>query len=109
MLQPLDGPSKHGKLLSITTVTPVEVKVGAAPYSERKVITMQSSKLDTPDYGDFYVYFAEDDSTPSAATVSTNGFLHGKNAKESYEAGEKQRVWVMSVSITIHIRVAERS
>ena len=109
MLLPLDGPSKQGKILSVTTATPVEAKVGATPYSERKVITMQSTKIDSPNYGDFYVYFAEDDSTPSAATVSTGGFLQNKNSKESYEAGEQQRVWLMSVSVTIHIRIAERS
>jgi len=109
MLQPLDGPSKQGKLAGVTDAAPVEVKVGASAYSERKVITMQSTKIDTPDYGDFYVYFSEDDSTPTAITVSTNGFLQSKNSKESYEAGELQKVWVMSVNGTIDIRIAERS
>ena len=52
MLQPLDGPSKHGKLSGVTDSTPVEVKVGANPYEERKAITMQSTKKDT-NYGDF--------------------------------------------------------
>jgi len=108
MLQPLDGPSKHGKLSGVTDSTPVEVKVGANPYEERKTITMQSTKKDT-NYGDFYVFFAEDNSTPSAATVSENGFLHSKNSLQSYEAGEKQYVWVISVSGPIDIRIAERS
>jgi hypothetical protein len=108
MIQPLDGPAKQGKLTSVTDSTPVEVKVGASPFEERKVITMQSTKLDT-NFGDFYVYFAEGTSTPTAGTVSTNGFLHSKNSLQSYEAGELQRVWVMSVTGTIDIRIVERA
>lgn len=108
MILPLDGPSKQGKLTSVTDSTPVEAKVNASPYSERKVITLQSTKEDT-NYGSFYVYFSEDESTPSALTVSTNGFIQAKNAIHSYEAGEQQRVWVMSVSGSIDVRIAERA
>jgi hypothetical protein len=108
MLQPLDGPAKQGKLTGVTDSTPVEVKVDASPYEERKVITLQSTKQDT-NYGSFYVYFSEDGTTPSAGDVSDNGFVHPKNAIQSYEAGEQQHVWVMSVSGTIDVRVSERS
>lgn len=103
MLSPLDGPSKQGLLSSVGTATPVEVKVGASAFSDRKVITMQSED------GKFYVYFADTGETPSAATVAANGFTQFKDQKESYEAGEKQVVYVLSVSGTINIRIAERA
>lgn len=103
MILPLDGPSKQGLLSSVGTVTPVEVKVGASAFSERKVITLQS------DDGKFYVYFADAGETPSAATVAANGFIQFKDQKESYEAGDEQVVFVLSVSGTIDIRLAERA
>jgi len=108
MLRSLDGPAKSGKLTSVGIATPVEVKVGASAFEDRKVITMQSTKKDTPNYGDFYVYFADEGETPSAATVIANGQLQSKNAKESYEAGPSQVIYVLADSGTISIRITER-
>lgn len=108
MFKPLDGPAKSGKLLNVGTATPIEVKVGATSWEDRQVIVLQSTKKDSPDYGDFYVYFADEGETPNAATVSDIGFFQSKNAKEGYEAGPSQTVWVLSDSGTIHIRMSER-
>jgi len=107
MLQPLDGPSKSGKLSAVTATTPVEVKAGASAFNGRKVVTLQNSKEDT-NRGSFYVYFADEGETPTQANVEDNGFVQEKNVKESYEASSSQTVWVMAVSGTVDIRFAER-
>jgi len=101
MLLPLDGPSAQIKITSVGTVTPIEVKVGASALSERKVITMQPS-------GNMKVYFS-DGTTPSAATILANGLDHYKNTKETYEAGDSQKVFVLASSGTIDVVVVERA
>lgn len=102
MLQALDGPSKSFKLSSVGVATPVEVYASGSAFEERKVITLQSD-------GKFYVYFADEGETPNAATVSANGFIQYKNAKESYEASGSQAVFVLALSGTVDIRGAERA
>jgi hypothetical protein len=102
MYQPLDGPSAQIKLTAVDTVTPVEVKVGASALSERAVITMQPN-------GNMKVYFADGTTVPDAATVAANGLDHFKSAKETYEAGEKQKVYVLAVSGTIDVVIVERA
>ena len=101
MYSPLDGPSKQGKLSSVGTATPVEVKVDASAFEGRSVITLQGT-------GKFYIYFADEGETPNAATVSANGFEQAKDSINTYEAGSKQAVFVLSVTGTIDIRIAER-
>ena len=101
MLQPLDGPSKQFSV-TITDSTPVEVKAGVSVFSERKVITLQSN-------GKFYVYFADEGEIPNATTVSDNGFIQYKDAKESYEASGSQAVFVLALTGTVDIRGAERA
>lgn len=101
MFQPLDGPSKQIKLVGVGIATPIEVKVGASALTERAVITLQPN-------GKMKVYFG-DGSTPSAATVLANGLDHFKNAKETYEAGEKQQVWILAETGTINVVVVERA
>lgn len=102
MFQPLDGPSAQIKLTSVGTVTVVEAKVGANALTERAVITMQPS-------GKMKVYFGDGGAAPSAATVLANGLDHFKDAKETYEAGEKQKVYILAVSGTIDVVVVERA
>lgn len=102
MFQPLDGPAKQGKLSSVTTSAAVEVKVGASVFEDRKVITMQPT-------GNMKVYFADDGAAPSAATVLADGLDHAKGAKESYEAGAKQKVYVVASTGTIDVIVVERA
>lgn len=101
MLQPLDGPSLQG-VLSVGTGAVVEAKVSSNIYDGRKVITIQP-------LGKLYVYFADDGETPSVSDVSTKGFIHFKNAKESYEVGDKQKVYLLSASGTIDVKLAERA
>ena len=101
MFSPLDGPAAQVKLTGVGIVTPVEVKVGATALSERQVITMQPN-------GKMKVYFS-DGSVPSAATVLANGFDHFKDAKESYEAGEQQRVFVLAATGTVDVVIVERA
>jgi hypothetical protein len=101
MYQPLDGPSAQTKITSVGTTTPVEVKVGASPLTDRQVITMQPS-------GDMKVYFS-DGTVPSAATILANGLDHYKKAKETYEAGEKQKIYILAASGTIDVVVVERA
>ena len=101
MFQPLDGPSTQIKLTSVGTGTAVEVKVGSNALLDRAVITMQPT-------GNMRVYFS-DGTVPTAATVIANGFTHFKNAKETYEAGEKQRVFVTAVTGTIDVVIVERA
>jgi pantothenate kinase len=101
MFQPLDGPSAQTKITSVGIATPVEVKVGASALTDRQVITLQPT-------GNMKVYFS-DGSVPSAATVLANGLDHFKNAKETYEAGEKQRVFVLAATGTIDVVIVERA
>jgi hypothetical protein len=101
MFLPLDGPSAQTKLTSVGTVTPIEVKVGATALTDRQVITMQPS-------GNMKVYFS-DGTVPSAATVLANGFDHYKNTKETYECGEKQKIYVLAATSTIDVVIAERA
>lgn len=102
MLQPLDGPSKQGKLSGVTTSTAVEVKVGASSLEDRKVITLQPTS-------NIKVYFADDGVVPAAATVLSDGLDHFKNAKESYEAGPKQLLYIVAASGTADVIVVERA
>ena len=101
MLFPLDGPSSQ-TILSVGTGAVVEAKVGASSLEDRKVITLQPS-------GKIYVYFAAEGIVPSISDVSSYGFEHFKDAKETYEAGPKQKVYLLSVSGTVNVRIAERA
>lgn len=99
--QPLDGPSKQDRV-AVDTVTVKELKVGASALAERQVVTIQI--LD----GNGWLYFG-DGTTPSAATVTTKGFKLVKLAKESFEAGERQQLFIISDSGTINITFTERA
>jgi hypothetical protein len=101
MFQPLDGPSIQGKLLAVGTATPIEVKVGGTALSERAVVTLQPN-------GNMKVYFSSG-TVPNAATVLADGLDHFKSAKETYEAGENQKIYVLAATGTIDVIVVERS
>ncbi len=102
MLQPLDGPSAQTKLTSVGTATVVEAKAGVTRLEDRKVVTLQ------PD-ANMKVYFGDGTSTPSAATVLADGFDHPKSAKETYEAGDKQPIFILAATGTINVIVVERA
>lgn len=108
MFNPLNGPSKPGKMVAVGIATPVEVKKGAEALTERKVVTLQSHSVDD-DYGSFYVYLSDDGETPNAATVADHGFVQTANSLHSYEASETQAIWVLSLTGTIDIRFVERA
>ena len=99
--QPLDGPSSQDRV-SVTTSTVKELKVGASALPERQVVTVQSD-------GDIWVYFGDGGAAPSAATVSSKGFRQYKNGKDSYEASEKQSIYVVATSGTVNVTFAERA
>ena len=101
MLLPLDGPSKQLKI-TIDTVTPALAKADTLPKPERKVLTLQGN-------GRFYVYFADESGAPNAATVLANGFLQFKDQIETYEAADSQDVYLLAVSGTVDVVVAERA
>jgi len=102
MMLPLDGPSSQ-YTLSVNTTVVTEVKNGAERWAGRSVITLQ------PTDGRIYVFFGDGGPAPSAATVIARGFLIFKNAKETYEASDKQEVYILAVSGTVSVRVAERA
>jgi hypothetical protein len=102
MIQPLDGPSSQGTLSSVGTTTVVEAKVGVSPLEERKVITLQGDSR-------YYIYFGDGTGTPTAGTVTSNGFLAFKDAMVSLEASDSQSVYVLAVSGTVNIKIAERA
>lgn len=100
---PLDGPSVQGSL-SITDTTVVEVKVGASRYDERKVVSIQ------PTDGRIYIYLGDSSlAPPSVVDVQTKGFIVYKNAKETFEAGDKQPIYALAVSGTVDVRFSERA
>lgn len=101
-LLPLDGPSLQATIY-VTAAAAFQLKVGASPLTERKVITIQSTN------GKLYVYFAIDAGVPSAATIIADGFLVFKNQLVSLEVSEQQLVYVVSVSGTINVKIAERA
>jgi hypothetical protein len=102
MFKPLDGPSIQSTLASVGTVTVVEVKVGSSSLAERQAVTLQGD-------GKFYVYFGDGSTTPSAATVTSDGILVFKDQVMTFEAGEKQQLFVLSQSGTVNIKIVERA
>ena len=98
----LDGPAKQG-LISVTTGSASEVKIGASAFSERKVITLQ------PLGGTIRVYFADEGVVPSAGTVSSDGVRHFKNQKDTYEATNQQVLYIISESGSFDVVVIERA
>lgn len=101
MYQDLDGPAKQYSK-SVTSTVVVEVINVSALY-ERKVVTLQ------PIDGKIWVYFGDGDTTPSAATVKADGFIHFKNTRDSYEASTTQPLFIVADTGTVDVRIAERA
>jgi len=97
----LDGPAKQFSVL-VDTVTVVELKKDAAPLEERRVVTVQAD-------GKIYIYFGDEGVFPNAATVASDGFIHFKNGKETYEATDTQSLYVLAVTGSVTVRAAERA
>ena len=101
MLQPLDGPSSQ-EIKAVTSGTVFEAKIGASPLPERKVLTIQADQK-------YYVYFGDGSGAPSVATVQAHGFEIEKSIMLSLEASASQEVYLLAVSATANIRIAERA
>ena len=99
---PLDGPASQDRV-AVTTGTVTELKVAASALADRQVITVQ------PVDGNIWVYFGNGSSTPSAATVSAKGFKVVKMSKESFEAGERQQLFIVAESGTVNVTFTERA
>jgi len=90
----LDGPAINGAL-SVTT-TAEEVKVGASPLSERKVITIQ------PLDGDVYMGY-------SNTVTSSNGTKIFRGQIYAMEATDTLAVYIIASTGTIDVRITEVS
>lgn len=101
MLQPLDGPSAQA-VLTVTSSIVQEAKAGLSTLEERKVVTLQGDQK-------FYVYFGDGGAAPSAVTVSSQGIEIAKSAIATLEASTPQKLYLLAVSTTANIRVAERA
>jgi len=86
-----DGPAVQGTL-SVTAVEQ-EIKVGASALEDRKVVTVQ------PTNGRVYVSFQ----------TGIAGFLVYKNQMASFEASDKQPIYIISVTGTVSVKIAERA
>jgi hypothetical protein len=86
----------------VGTSSVVEAKVGSSALEERKVVTFQGD-------GKYYIYFGNGSSVPNAATVITNGFVAFKDSLVSIEASDSQPLYVLAVSGTVNIKLAERA
>jgi hypothetical protein len=102
MGQALDGPAKQG-IISATTASVTEVKIGASAFDERKVVTIQ------PLGGTIRVYFADEGIVPSAATVGSDGLQHFKRQKDTYEATCTQTLYIVAESGTFDVVIVERA
>jgi hypothetical protein len=102
MIEALDGPSSQG-VIPVSNSVVSEVKVGVTVLDERKVVTIQPS-------GKIRVYFGDGSTTPSAATVLSDGFKHGKDSIRSYEASSSQILYIVSdTGASINVTIAERA
>lgn len=97
----LDGPASQSRV-SVTTTTIQEMKVNASPLDERKVITFQP-------IGDYlYVYFGDGITTPSVATIQSDGFEYPPGLF-SIEAAGNQPVYMLAKNATLDVVFVERA
>jgi hypothetical protein len=93
MLQSLNGPAEYGAL-SVGSVTPIEVKVQATYLDDRKLITIQ------PLNGDVYYGYT------NAVTISTGTKIFSQQFFP-LETGFDLKIWLISVSGTVDVRITE--
>ena len=103
IVRPLIGPSAQ-TTLTVNSSTVQEVKVGVTALASRKLATLQ------PVSGKIYIYFGADGAgAPSPATVIADGAIIFKNAKETFEAGPLQPIYILAVSGLVDVKVIERA
>lgn len=89
----LDGPSVYGSITVGTT--PVELKVGASPFEERKAVTLISLNRN--------VYLGYD-----ASVTTSTGTLVFKNQLLLLEASSSMSIYLVATNNT-DVRIAELS
>jgi len=92
MYQPIDGPVVYFNI-SVST-TAVELKVGASPASERKMMIIQSLG------NRVYIGF-------SNAVTTSNGIELSKRQTLFIEVSELVNVWAIASAGTIDVRIVE--
>ena len=97
---PLDGPAKSYSLTVGNTVV-VEL-VSGTPLKDRDVVSVQ------PLNDHIWVYFGDENGAPDAATVAADGFLHFKKCLQTYEAGYRQKIYLLAVNNEADVRISER-
>ena len=102
MFLPLDGPAAQAKV-AVTATTVIEAKAGGSTFDERKVISIQ------PIGGNLYMYLGDGSGTPSTSTVQNNGFTLFQNGIYTYEASERQKLYILSVTGSINAVISERA
>jgi hypothetical protein len=101
MLAPLDGPSLQ-TTITVDSSTVQEIKVGGTALLERKVITLIPEQK-------VYLYFGGDAGVPSSVTVAADGIVLFRNQLITIEATDSQLVYILAVSTTADVKVAERA
>lgn len=101
MFQPLDGPSVQGAI-SVTNSLVKELKVNASVFPDRLIISFQ------PLNGNVYIYFGDGVNTPSVSDMQTKGFVYYQNNIYEIEASVGQPIFVLAVSTTVNLILAER-
>jgi hypothetical protein len=92
MYQPVDGPIVYSNINVSTTA--VELKVGATPSAERKVIIVQSLG------NRIYIGF-------DSGVTTSNGIELSKRQTLFLEVSENANIWAIASSGTIDVRIAE--
>jgi hypothetical protein len=95
MFFPCDGPSVEDEI-SVGAVTPTELKVGASPLRERKVVTFQ------PQGGRIRWGFTN-------GISSSKGYIAFNNQIVTVEAADTQGVYVIAESGTVDVYFSERA
>mgnify|MGYP003654464193 CR=1 FL=1 len=95
MLDGRDGPNVGPIAVSVTT-TAVEAKVGASRLDERSVIAIQALDAD--------VYYGF-----SNSVTSSTGFVIPEGVYAELAFGDKVEVWLVAVSGSVDVRIAEIS
>ena len=101
MYSPLDGPSSQGASL-VTSSVVFRVKLGATEQEDRQVVSIM------PLTGNIWVMFGDGITTPNAVTVKDRGFPQLKGALRTYEASNRQFIFIVADSVTTDVRFAER-
>lgn len=103
MFQPLDGPAKQYKLTVTSTVVLELVKPTESALEERKVVVVN------PQDGKIKIFFGDGITTPSPATIASDGMLIYKNSRDTFEATNSQPLFILADTSDVDVIVIERA